>query len=248
MIKDYNYTQFFNEFNICIDKKLCVIPIYNGFFFSDNYNKHLYNTVENFKHYLLYNLPYSSQETKKEILTNLYSELNYKHNQLQENVNKRVLRNYYSINTPFVTLDIKPLNKVSKKRIILMHRKQISQLYNAMKTIEQSAKTSGFSLIAEKKPCNKKSKLRWNGEKVGFIQLIKSLIRNKTILLESINETEAVKEIAKFLNTNINNNNFSTFSRAIHSNNIDYFPQIFKDLTNGYNILANERRENKEIQ
>jgi hypothetical protein len=248
MITDYNYRQFFNEFNLSIDKKLYIIPIFNGYYFTKSYKKHLFDTIENFKHHLYYELPHIPMETKKEILINMHNELKYKHSQLKDNVHKRVIRNYYSINTPFVSLNIQPLNKVSKKRIIQMHRKQITILDNAIKTIEQSAEITGFSLKTKKKPCNKKSNLRWNGEKVGFIQLIKSLIKNKTILLESINETDAIKEIAKFLNTSINNNNFSSFSRAIHSNNNDYSPSIFKELTNGYNVLATERRENREMQ
>jgi len=129
-----------------------------------------------------------------------------------------------------------------------MHRKQITILFNAIKTIEQSAMNSGLSLEIEKKPCEKASNLRWNGGKVGFIQLIKSLIKSKIILLESINETQAVNEFANFMNTSINNNNYSSFSRAIHSSNNDYSPTIFKELNNGYQVLINERREKLEMQ
>jgi len=78
-----DYINFFNEFNLKIERKLKLIPLYNGYYFPDRYKKHLQLTLEKFKHDVLYELPFNGHADKEVFLAHLHHELQQKQNRLE---------------------------------------------------------------------------------------------------------------------------------------------------------------------
>ena len=246
-----DYINFFNEFNQKIGRKLKLIPLYNGYYFPDKYKKHLQFTLEKFKHDVLYQLPFNSHANKEVFLAHLHQELRQKQIRLEGRKKKK--ENKQKQKSKYLLPKIQSL--YSRRNRYMCHC-QTKMLNNAIDTVEQAVESYGYR---DKTNCQIKHETRpetraqitpdiiWPEDKVGLIQLIKSLIRTKTILIGPLRENEAISIIANFFNTSINTNNLSSFSRAIHSNNNDYQPGIFTKIINGYELIAHELREKQEI-
>ena len=241
-----NYLNFFNEFNIDINRKLCMLPQYNGFYSSRNYKHHLTQIINKFRHDLYYELPFSLNGDKEVFLANLYRELNERHTILCKLKRNKIIGNFISLNIPIIKLDICFLNKLSKRRIVFMYNKQITTLNNALEIIIQAASTFGIQIEKREAPKLINQNIEWSGEKLEFIQVMKSLMKNKKILHGRLSETQAISEIAKGLNVKLTKTNFSSLSRAIHSNNNDYKPEIFNELEKAYDTIVSETRDKYE--
>ena len=243
-----NYITFFNEFNPRIEKKLYLIPVYNGYFFSNNYCEHLQRTIEKFRYDLLYDLPFKEKGDKEVFLLNLYKELCTKQNSLHRLTKKKVSEIVDKKRNPLIKINIPLINRNSKRRLTYMHYKQLRTLTYAILTIEQVSQHFGFKINTRKKDKSISKEIIWKGGKTGIIQLLKSLIKSEVIHTGNLSENETVKLIASYFNISINRNNLSSLSRAVHSSNYDYEPEIFKQITSGYDLLIQEKREKLENQ
>ncbi len=252
-----DYSSFFNEFKIKFDLKFKLILFYNDYFFIAQYDKNLQDKFDDFKHDLLYALPLNPEGKPEVFLKNLHDELMKKENSLSEY--KLHIREKRRTNSPPHILNIRK-NIIYRYRIrnLKMQNKQLLILRNAISITEQAIESFNFKYTKEELPIQQnldekiktkikaKSEIVWNDDKVGLIQLIKSLIKVKAILIGPLRENEAVTIISKFLNISINKNNLSSFSRAIHSNNVDYQPEIFGKIIKGYQIIEHQKRERLE--
>ena len=241
-----NYITFFNEFNIDINRKLCFMPLYNGYYSSKSYKIHLNQTLEKFRHDLFYELPLYSDGDKEAFLVNLYRELNLKHTILCRLKRNKINSIFRSLNIPLVKLDLCIINKLSKRRIVFMYYKQKTILNNALEVVTQAASTLGVQIEKQGESKLINQNIKWDGKKLEFIQVIKSLMKNKKILYGRLTETQAINEIANSLNLTLTNSNYSSLSRAIHFNNYDYKPVIFEDLEKAYKVIVSETIEKHE--
>jgi len=248
-----DYSSFFNEFKISFDKKFKIIPFYNGYYFTSNYDKNLQKRYSNFKHDLLYVLPFNTDGKPEVFLKNLHQELQRKQSKLNRYKN-HIKRKGYKHTIPHRFNIKESITKKYQRRNSKMQNKQLHIIKNALYITEQAIEsfnnTTRNNKAREKNENYSKievnSQMIWNGDKVGLIQLIKSLIKVKAIQIGSLKENEAISIISNFFNTNINKNNLSSFSRAIHSNNTDYHPEIFNKILRGYEIIIHEKREKLE--
>lgn len=240
MNKKCNYQSFFNEFNCPLKKQLWSLPMYNGYYFKSTYKKNLQNRLEKFKSDLLYELPFNKEGDKEVFLRNLYSELLDKQCYLKLN-QKRILERKRKTRSISISLRISDrLSRKKDKQAKFMHNKQLVVLNNALNTIEQTAIIFGYTFIKIEPKAILNPNLGWDGGKVGMIQLVKALVKSELILLGKLTETEAINLISNAFNVSLNKNNFSSFSRAIHSSNNDYQPSIFKRIKAGYDLTTKE--------
>jgi hypothetical protein len=250
-----DYSSFLNEFNYSINRKFFLIPQYNGYIKSENYKKYLQQTIDRFRHDVLYVLPFNSDGKPGVFLKNLHTELSKKQAILTR-YKKRIIEKDYSYSKPIIRHIKDNVTKQSKRRIALMQNKQLLILNKALAITEQAIESFSFTIISkETTPDNRpetepetEPEMVWDGGKLGLIQLIKSMIRSKIILIGRLSENEVVVQIATAMNIDITDDNFSSYSRAIHSSKNDYQPQIFKDILNAYEILVFEKREKRERQ
>ncbi len=261
MIKKCNYSSFFNEFNINYELKCCLIQLYNGYFFSTSYEKNLSCKISTYKHDLLYSLPLHSNGKPDVLLKNLHEELCKKENKLKRF--KKYCRKKRSNAKDDSTFSLTEQFKIKYQlRNFRMQNKQLFFLRDAKRITEQAIENFEQELIKEEKAIYEneisstnskadlkpktKSNIMWKGDKVGLIQLVKSLIKSEDIIIGSLRENEAIDIISKFFNLSLNRNNFSSFSRAIHSNNYDYEPDIFNKTLKSYKLIVQEKRDELE--
>ena len=250
-----DYSSFFNEFRFSIDRKYRLIPLFNGYYSSKNYKKHLQLTIDRFSHDLLYALPFNTDGKPEVFLKNLHTELSNKRSKLIR-YKKRLIAKENSNSIPINRKIYDKIAKRPKRRIAFMQNKQLLILNNALAITEQAIESLSFKSSRNENtpdisPDNRPEttpEMVWDGGKLGLIQLIKSMIRSKIILIGRLSENEVVVQIAKAMNIDITEDNFSSYSRAIHSSKNDYQPQIFKKILNAYEILVFEKREKRERQ
>ncbi len=262
MIKKCNYSSFFNEFNISINLKYNLIPFFNGYYFAEEYEKYLYSKIDNYKNDLLFELPLSNDGEPIIFLNNLHEELCKKESKLKrykKYSRKKTFSPSFNNKYNFIT----KIENRYHRRNFKMQVKQLFVLRNAILITEQALDSFKSGFVKENLKANEdlyikdtknakvelklSTEIVWsNSYKLGLIQLIKSLIKIKVILIGTLEEKEAISIIANYLNVSINNDNYSSFSRAVHNYNFDYQPKIFKELLKGYEILSNEIREKRE--
>ena len=88
----------------------------------------------------------------------------------------------------------------------------------------------------------------WNGSPLEFIQLFQSLINIEKILPGKLSHQQVINNIATMMRYSLSKSNHTSLSRAIHTNNTDYKPDIFNKIEQGYKMIVAERQKAKKIK
>lgn len=112
-----NYTTFFNEFTPKLKTKLLTNSLYNGYFFSKNYKRHLQKSIDRFRDDLLYALPFNTDGNPEVFLKNLHTELCEKRTKLIRYRKQIIVKN----NSSSI-----PINRKFYDRTVLRTKKRIS--------------------------------------------------------------------------------------------------------------------------
>ncbi len=250
MTKKCNLNVFFNQFNLKIKRKLYGINSFNGFYDAKSYHRHLEQIIDNFRHDMLYVLPFDKDGDKKVFLRNLFTELSKKKKHLETKYFKEIYTpnkdtcSLYDKSTGVKSLMLKT-KKVNCRRITYMYYHQINCLNISMQIIKQTAENFSIELEGEKVEYILLNTGIWDGDPLEFIQLTESLITVGKIITGELSKKQIINNTAKMMGFNLTKYNYDSLSRAIHTNNDDYRPDIFNKIEQGYKMIVQERQKVK---
>ena len=246
MKKRCNLNKLFNEFNVSVKRKAYGVTTFNGFVNVKNYNSHIDEIVNNFKHDMCYQLAFENDVRKEVLLRNLNKDLNEKKNLLERKFTF-IQRNFCHSSGSIFNIIRVFANKKNCKRIKYMYYKQKIGIDNLIDIINISADSFNINLSNTPSAPMLVCTSKWASGKLALIQLIVAHIYSNTLDTTIENEFTTIKEIAQFFGVEYNHTLETSLIHSIFDRKEGYEPKIFEELKKGYQRYENIRKRHNEI-